>query len=52
MKKEILIVKDGEWTSILKQENIKKVSMLGGEFGADYEIIFNDNSSKLYKFEK
>jgi len=49
-KPEVIEVKDGEWANILKDPNIKNVSMVGGRDGADYEIIFNDKTSKLYKF--
>ena len=49
-KSEVIEIKDGEWGKILKQPNIKTISMIGGRDGADYEIIFNDKTSKLYKF--
>ena len=47
---EVIEVKGGEWEKILKQPNIKTISMVGGRDGADYEVIFNDKTSQLYKF--
>lgn len=49
-KPEVIKVKDGEWAKILKDKDIKHVGMIGGRDGADYEIVYKDHSSKLFKF--
>lgn len=44
------VVKKGEWNKVLKQENIKNVSFIGGKNDADYKILFHDYTEKYYKF--
>lgn len=53
--KEVTVVEDGDWDRVRKAPNesgspIKDVSMVGGRDGADYEILYNDKTSKLFKF--
>lgn len=55
LKKEVIIVKDGDWDTVRKAPNesgspIKDVSMVGGKDGADYQILYNDKTFKLFKF--
>ncbi|MCP4526677.1 MAG: hypothetical protein GY833_12305 [Aestuariibacter sp.] len=54
---EVILVKAGEWDYHRKAPNadnspIKLVSMVGGRNGADYEIVYRDHSSQLFKFEE
>ena len=35
---------------VLKDPNVKVVSMLGGKYGADYEVILKDRTSKCYEW--
>ena len=50
MKKEIQNITGSDWTKMLKNDNIKKVSMIGGQYGADYKILFKNGVERFYKF--
>jgi|GEM_PF-5602249 len=49
---EVTLVTGDEWNEVRKDKNIKKISSTMGRFGADYEVIFKDLSSKFYKFSE
>ncbi len=54
---EIILVKDGQWDYFRKADNadgspIKNVSMISGRDGADYEILYRDFTTQLFKFEE
>lgn len=54
---EIILVKDGQWDYFRKADNadgspIKNVSMVGGRDDADYEILYRDFTTQLFKFDE
>ncbi len=48
---EVLEITDKEFADIRKGKDVKKVSMVGGKNGADYEVIYKDHSYKLFKIK-
>ena len=53
--KQVIVVKDGEWDTVRKAPNeagstVRSVDMVGGKDGADYQILYQDRTYKLFKF--